>query len=245
MCFTLLYYRRDESLDEVLPLILQVNCEEELKNRCSEFSPSTWVLLFDLKVKLEEGFCLHCSTKHTSSNDSGNKKTSWAMLASLLVQETNIEYAVDLLSKYSHSIPAGCLSLNFYQSCLLATITETQSCGLKRNLLQALTDYKAMPAISSKVSYLNLLCVIQVNLKNLVSFLVYLLQLSDMLGHHNGQSRHHWGLKLQLAESNCLCCMLPLASSSGGSVVGFYCSHSFHSVCLQQRFIKKCPICTE
>ena len=145
-------FRRNTPLQDVLPLIVQVNCEEELKNRISEFSPSNWELLFQLKLKLEEGYCLHCSKKFISSNHSCKNKTSWTILASLLVQETNIEFALALLSKYSCSIPAGSFDLNFYQSCLLATIAETQSVGLKLTLLQAVTNYKTMPAISPEVS---------------------------------------------------------------------------------------------
>lgn len=211
----LLTLRRGERVEEVLPLILHTGCVEELKKRCGELLSSGWDLVFQLRSDLEEGLCLNCHTRSTISP----KSIPWMSLAYLLLSEMDSDFALALLSKYSKSIPSGSINLQFYQSCLLASVAESHSAQTKRDLLDSLVDSHALPAISPKVA--------------------------DKLGLPLSGGQHHWGLELQLAKNQCCYCLLPLASSSGGSVVVFQCRHSFHSVCLQQQLLKLCPICAK
>lgn len=214
--YHLLILRRNEALEEVLPLILQLSCEEELKNRHTELSDSAWNLLLELRVKLQEGYCLNCGTPLGRKLIS---KITWMTIVNLLLQKTSVDFTLSLLLKFSHSIPSGSLDLGFYQNCLLASVAENHSKDLKSNLLDSQVDSKSLPVISSK--------------------------LAERLDLPNCQERHHWGLQVDLLKSHCICCMLPLASSSGGSVISFYCKHSFHSVCVEKQLLNKCPICTK
>ncbi|KAK3922506.1 Hermansky-Pudlak syndrome 5 protein-like protein [Frankliniella fusca] len=149
--YHLLVLRRKEALAEVLPLILHLSCEEELKSRQSELSNSVWDLIFQLRVKIQEA--------------------------------------------------------------------ENYCQDLKGDLLESQVDVSSLPVISPSMA--------------------------ERLDLPSCQERHHWGLKVDLLKSHCFFCMLPLSSSSGGSVISFYCKHSFHSVCAQKQLLKKCPICAK
>lgn len=214
--YQLLIVRRSESIEAVLPLILQIACEEELEYRSRELSPSAWDLVLQLRVQLQEGYCLHCSAINEKKI---TKAIPWMSIVSLMLIENDVQSTIELLSKYSHSIPAGSLGLHFYQNLLLASTMESKSNETKRKLLKDLSDEKTRPVMAP--------C------------------LAEKLGIPHGRGDHHWGLQLQLSESHCVYCLLPLASFSGGSVLSFYCQHSFHSVCLQKQLFKQCPICTK
>ncbi|XP_034245414.1 uncharacterized protein LOC117647650 [Thrips palmi] len=214
--YHLLILRRSDSIEKVLPLILQTTCEEELEYRSREMSSSAWDLVFQLMARLQEGYCLQCNTK---SEKNHFKAIPWMSIVSLMLLENDVDSTLEIISKYSHSIPAGSLSLDFYQNLLLVSALEPESNETKRKLLRGLSDNKKLHVMSAG--------------------------LAGKLGIPHGHGEHHWGLQLQLSESHCVYCFLPLASFSGGSVLSFYCQHSFHSVCLQKQPFKQCPICTK
>lgn len=213
--YYLLLLRRDVSIEEVLPLILQTGCEDELRCRSNELSASSWDLVLQLRCTLEQGHCLQCNIK--LKGGCPKSALSWTSVASILVQGSSVDFALSLLSKYSHALPAGSLNLHFYQRCLLASLAENLNIDTKKNLMEMVTDNPTIPVMTPEVA--------------------------EKLGLPHSQDRHHWGLHLQLSQSDCFCCLLPLASSSSTSVVSFQCHHSFHSICLPQRPVKQCPIC--
>lgn len=140
--------RRSESIEEVLPLILQAACEEELEYRSRELSSMAWDLVFQFRVQLQEGYCLQCNA---INKNNPLKLIPWMSIVSLMLIENNVESTLELLSKYSHSIPAGSLSLQFYQNLLLVSTMENSDS--KRNLLKQFSDNKMLPVMSPAVSF--------------------------------------------------------------------------------------------
>ncbi|CAB3359786.1 Hypothetical predicted protein [Cloeon dipterum] len=221
-----LYFKLDSGskLDDVMPLILQLDDQEIL----DEFLPQIDVKLFEnlmnIRKRLDESNgCFNCGLNLNWKT----KSLDWTYLGQTAIKAIGPDQAIYVLERCTPHGQTGLLKKSFFQSCIFASLLSDAPSKAKKavNLMQKSTEPSQL--FSNEVGGK----VIEALTKDLALQGVLPTQFMPPAA----SSDHHWGIKVHLWDQNCPRCSLPFADDvllRNSGVRIFPCSHAFHVACL-------------
>ncbi|PNF21597.1 hypothetical protein B7P43_G12731 [Cryptotermes secundus] len=231
-------HKRSEGFSSVLPLVIHLGDTLELGRWLPCLDHADWVKTLELLTTFQAGTCLNCGSVFTISG-AQPRGVLWSSVGLLMVKSLGPHVAVQLLTKYVGHIKPGELDARFYQACIYSTILDNHAEGLRDkviDVLSACSKKTSEPALFSPVVYSAVQEALREDLGKYVEFPV-------------ASEKHHWGVKVNIADGSCPWCALPLGSAvlmKDGGVTTFRCGHSYHEVCLRRHTPSRiCPICTK
>lgn len=119
----ILFLRKNENLNNILKLLLQMLDENLLCSFLPQFSTSIWERTIELYANLNSNICLNCFKKFSYEVNVKNT-LSWDGLGALMTKSVGAKTAVALFKKYTGLINPGELTMKFYHTCLLVHLFE-------------------------------------------------------------------------------------------------------------------------
>lgn len=224
----LIYLRRNEPLDLVLPLILQSGEVDQLENRSQEVGEEILELCVKYLIKLKKGICLNCDKKIRF--DSGT--ISWTEFGTLCIKLSSPKETLELYKKFAQDISSFELDQTFFQSLIFSSIMEKHNKGLKKNVIDLLSGKSTQD--SSWISVFS----------DEIKDVIIKAKVEKPNADNPVKKAHHWGVKVDF-KKDCYICSLPLDTKvliSEAGLVIFKCTHAFHSACLRKVNLN-CPVC--
>ncbi|KAK5643432.1 hypothetical protein RI129_007277 [Pyrocoelia pectoralis] len=211
--------RNNDTIDNILPLLMQFGDEDLVENFSGKFKYDEWDDALKLLAKLRNFKCVNCDENFVETSD----VMSWTGFGTILLKSVGAQSTINLLTRYSDIIPSNELDAHFYQMCIFTT---------------------AVGGISDKaIGFTKLMQSNDTTALEFDNVVKKFLRRSYTKRSLNGEKRN--SLLCSKTVLRCSFCDLPLETPLLTDYVTLSCKHLYHAICYKynENICEKCKEC--